>query len=250
MCAIDTALILAAGVGSRLRPLTEDRPKALVEVAAVPLLQRLLEMCARAGLERAVVVTGYKHEMLADWLRNCDCGLSTCAVFNADYATINNAHSVLVAREALAGAGFVKLDGDILLPDPQLLEQLLAEQSPSAALIDTSAQLDEEAMKAQLDPSGRQVAALGKWIELGEAAGESIGIEKIAARDTELLFRTIEQLVHEQKQHDAYYEDAYHHMIQHDGWTLGACDTGGEVWAEIDDHADLERAKALLAPQP
>ncbi len=248
MSVIDTALILAAGVGSRLRPLTDHMPKALVEVAAVPLLQRLLEGCARAGLSRAVVVTGYKHDLLARWLDDCDSGISTTAVFNADYATINNAHSVLVAREALAGAGFVKLDGDLLLPGFELLERLLAQPSASAALIDTSAQLDEEAMKAKLDASSR-VLALGKWISLDEAAGESIGVEKIAAGDAELLFNTIELLVHDQKQHDAYYEDAYHHMIEQHGWTLGGCDTSGSIWAEIDDHADLERAEALLEPR-
>jgi len=237
------ALILAAGSGTRLMPLTADRPKVLVELGdGSCLLGGLLDACERAGLRDAVVVTGYLSDRVDDFVAKRNGELSVTTVFNPEYATLGNAWSVYVAREALAGSDFVKMDGDVIL-DPAILRGLLASPHASAIALDRRADIDEEAMKAVVGPDG-QVSALGKWVALDEASGESIGVEKIAGAAG--LFEAIERVVRREGVGDAYYEDVYHRMLAA-GFELGAYDIGDLIWGEVDDQRDLERARALRA---
>ena len=234
------AVILAAGSGTRLLPLTADRPKALVELDGMTLLERLLMSCARAGIREALVVTGYDRGALESWLDR-DLPLAVDTVFNEAFARYGNAWSLYTARDRLAGRDFIKLDGDLLL-DSDILTRLMASDWPSALVLDRDVALDDEAMKASTDARGR-VTAIGKWLDTG--AGESIGVEKIAATAAPRLFGAIERLVLEQGRHDAYYEDAYQALIE-EGWELGSIDVAGAAWVEIDDHQDLARALAAL----
>jgi len=232
---------LAAGTGSRLMPLTADRPKVLVQIGGQSLLGGLLSTCEQLGMARIVIVTGYRHEAIDQWLAQHPPALPVTTVFNQAYAELGNAWSVYVARAELAGTDFVKLDGDLVL-DGAIIEGLVASRWRSAIAIDTQGQLDAEAMKAVVDDDGR-VHKMGKWLPLGESSGESIGVERIAAEHGPRLFATIEHLVRQDGQGDAYYEDAYHVMLEA-GWELGAYDIGSSRWTEIDDARDLERARS------
>jgi len=232
-----------AGTGSRLMPLTADRPKALVEVSGQSLLGGLLSACVQAGLASAVLVTGYQHQAIERWLTDQPPAVPVTTVFNEAYERLGNAWSVYAARDALAGKSFIKLDGDLVL-DGAIVGGLLACPWRSAIAIDSRGKLDEEAMKAVVDPAG-QVRKMGKWLPLEDSSGESIGIEKIAAADGPRLFDTIERLVRQDGKGDAYYEDAYHAMLEQ-GWELGAYDIGDRRWTEIDDAQDLERARGLF----
>ncbi len=240
-----TAVILAAGMGTRLMPLTADRPKVLVEVGGKPLLDRLLTACERAGLDEIIVVTGYRHEQIDAFLTARASQARLRTVFNEAFDTHGNAHSLFAARDALAAKSFIKMDGDLLL-DPTLIAQLAGDDARSLLAYDRKAVLDAEAMKAKLSTTDTttHVTALGKWLTVEESEAETIGVEHIAAQDGELLFETIDDLVHRRGERQAYYEDAYHEMLRA-GWQLDAFDIGSALWTEIDDHADLARAAAL-----
>src|SRR5688572_27060795 len=103
------AVILAAGVGSRLAPLTNDRPKVLVEVLGRSFLVRQLDLLAAAGIASrdVVVVAGYKQERVEDELARG--GYHCTVVHNERFSDWNNFNSLLVARDALAGHDFLQL---------------------------------------------------------------------------------------------------------------------------------------------
>ena len=235
-----TALILAAGFGSRLMPLTAERPKALVDVAGRPLLAHLVDACATAGCDDAIIVTGYKHEVVDTWLADHPLPIPTRTVLNEAFDRYGNAWSVFVAAEALAGRDFIKLDGDLVL-DPAILRPLV-QATTSMCSVDRGAEIDAEAMKVTIEDG--HITAFGKWLDLASAHAESIGVERIAASDAPAVFEAIEALVTTTSP-DAYYEDAYHQLVSK-GWILRAHDIGDARWSEIDDATDLRRAEELF----
>jgi choline kinase len=236
-------LFLIAGTGTRLMPITAHKPKALVELEGRTLLDRLLQVCIAEGMTEAVLVTGHGAQAVEQFVANWQGTVPLKTVYNPEYATLGNAHSVWVARELVAGRTFVKFDGDVVL-HRDILRRLAACPWSSAIALDTRADVDEEAMKAQVLPSGK-VAAMGKWLRTAMAQGESIGVERIGAEHSEQLFRAIERVVHKEGRSNAYYEDVYHVLVT-EGWELGAADVGGVPWCEIDTPADFENARAAL----
>lgn len=239
-------LFLAAGLGSRLMPITADKPKALVEVGGETMLDRLVHQCIERGMTEAVVVTGHGHEAVERWREAAALPIPVTLVYNPQFDTLGNAHSVFVARDVLRGRDFVKFDADIVL-DGRILDLLLdpTKGAESCIVLDSDGAVDEEAMKAKTDSAG-WVVAMGKWLSLREAAGESIGVEKIAAADADAFFEAIEQVVHVEGRGHVYYEDVYHRMVG-DGWRLGAVHLGGLGWGEIDTPADFDAVAAKMA---
>src|SRR5262245_47042961 len=106
------AVILAAGTGSRLRPLTLDTPKCLLDVGGRTLLSRQLERIAAAGIQRAVIVTGYLADRVEEHLQRHPAQIEVALAPNPEYATTGNCMSVLAARPQVTGRGIVICDGD------------------------------------------------------------------------------------------------------------------------------------------
>ncbi|MEE2959259.1 MAG: phosphocholine cytidylyltransferase family protein [Myxococcota bacterium] len=235
-------LILAAGMGARLMPLTTDRPKALMNIGGTTLLGRIIDQCAEVGMDEVIVVTGYRSDTLGSWLDRTPSEIPVRTVFNSEFETTNNAHSVFVARDAIGKSDFIKMDGDLVL-DTGILRHLVQDSLPSVAVIDLGAARDIEAMKAKISDTG-QILAFGKWLEIDEAQGESIGVEKIGAADADLLFESIERVVYREGRTDACYEDVYHVMLEEHGWQMGSIGVEGRLWSEVDNATDLEYARS------
>ncbi len=236
------AVILAAGVGSRLAPLTADRPKVLVEVGGRSFLLRQLDRLAQAGIpnDQVVVVGGYR----IDQLRRALDGRGCTVVANDRYDTWQNFYSLLVAAPALAGADFLQLDGDVLLDD-RLLPALIAAPGPGVLAVDRSAELDDDAMKVQLAADGR-VTAVSKQLPARECAGEYLGIAKLTAAAAREVFADLERFAGEGLTHE-YYDHAYHRLASRGRVPFSIADAEPGAVIEIDDLADLQRAEQLLA---
>ncbi len=235
-----TAIILAAGLGSRLRPLTDTTPKCLLDVGGQTILARQLERIAAAGIRRAVVVTGYRAEDVETHLRANRPPIEVALAPNPDYATTGNCMSVLAARSQVRGTGIVICDGDVVLTG-NALERLVAEAAHSALLLDTETMLAQEEMKALLDAQGN-VRRLSKALEPAACAGESIGIQKVGGLALPIFWATLDAM-REAGDTQGYYEDAFQRMI-HAGVSFRTVPIGHHEWTEIDDLADLEDARA------
>lgn len=241
------AIILAAGLGTRLEPLTRTVPKCMVPVAGVPLIDRMIARIEEAGIDSLVVVTGHLHQVLEAHLRASPSPLAQEAtlVFNQRYADWGNFYSLLVAREAVGTSGFIKLDGDVLL-DSGILPAVVAAPGPAVLAIDRKPGLGAEEMKARADETGRLVA-LNKRMAPALALGEYIGVDRIDAPLAPRVFDELAAMIDQGEVHE-YYERAYERLMQA-GVAFSCADVTSAPWCEIDDHADLAAAHALVARQ-
>lgn len=245
---IGKAVILAAGLGRRLEPVTGGLPKCMVRVGGVALIDRMIERLAEVGVDEVVVVTGHRAEDVESHLRGAPHPLARGAVTvrNPRYADWGNFYSLLVAEEALGGAGFIKLDGDVLMSG-DLLPRLLEAPGPAALAIDVRDGLGEEEMKVRVDGEGR-IVELNKRMDPAVALGEFVGIERIDAELSARVFAQLRGLI-DLGETDEYYERAYELLMQ-GGQPFSVADVSKVAWCEIDDAADLAAAEALQATLP
>jgi choline kinase len=239
-----TAVILAAGMGTRLAAVAAGLPKCLVPVAGRPILDRMIERIAAAGIADVVVVTGYAREKLEAHLAASSHPLARRAVcvFNERYADWGNFHSKLVAERALGGSGFLAFDGDVVMDD-RLIPTVLAAPGPIALAVERRGDLGAEEMKLRIDAGGR-VVELNKRIAPAAALGESLGIERVDREIAPRVFAALRSLI-ERGETGEYYERAYEHMMA-EGVPFRVADVTGCRWTEIDDPDDLLRAGELV----
>ncbi|MBK8003664.1 MAG: phosphocholine cytidylyltransferase family protein [Gemmatimonadetes bacterium] len=238
-----TAVILAAGTGTRLRPLTETTPKCLLDVGGKTILARQLERVAEAGIPRAVIVTGYLAAEVEAHITTVPQAVQVTTAHNPEFATSGNCMSVLAAREKITSRGIVLCDGDVVLTG-DAMARLAADAAPAALLLDRETVLADEEMKAVLDAQGN-VRRLAKPLPPAECAGESIGIQKVSGMALPIFWATLEAM-REAGDTQGYYEDAFQRMI-HAGVSFRTVPIGHHEWTEIDDQADLADARARFA---
>ncbi len=237
------AVILCAGVGSRIRPLTDDKPKPLVVVAGKTILGRMIDASLSAGVSEFVVVTGYRAEQIKQFLTESYPGTSFTFVHNDHFEETNTGYSVLLAEPFVRGEDFIKFDGDVVFED-EVLNRLIADKASSALCIDTRIRLEAEEVKVILDENKR-VLEVGKKLDPTEAHGESIGIEKICTRVAPVFFQELHTLMQDTTKWQEYYDDTYTTLVVR-GVPMHAVDITGLKWVEIDTHEDFDRAELMF----
>ena len=235
-------VILAAGMAKRLRPLTDTKPKCLLEVGGKTLLQRTVDAMASAGCDTFVVVTGYRADMIRKFL--FDTYRSSHFTFNflhnADYEHNNNIYSLWMSGQLVRGSEFLLMDSDILC-DPAAVTAV-AGQEVSALAVNRH-ELGEEEMKVVVDDH-MNITEISKTCRPQDALGESVGIEKITASYSEALFRELDQMIEREGLIDIFYERAFERLIPQ-GHTFKVVDTTHFFSYELDTPEDYERAKEL-----
>ena len=234
-------VILAAGMAKRLRPLTDERPKCLLTVGSRTLLQRTVDSLVGAGITELVVVTGYRAEMVRDFLKAHYPTLTIHFLHNADYANNNNIFSLWMTRPYTEGQDFLLLDSDILF-DPQIIPTLL--RTDGSALSLNRHELGDEEIKVIVDDKN-QVLEISKTCSPQEAIGESVGIEKMTAEYSNALFPELEQMIEREGLVDVFYERAFERLIPQ-GHTFQVVDTTQFFSIELDTVEDFENAKKLI----
>lgn len=236
------AVILVAGVGSRLRPLTDDRPKALVDLGGETILGRAVRILADYGVRKVVLATGYREDAVRAALQDAPVTVEYCR--NPEYDRTQNSVSLALCRSAIGSDAFFKLDGDVVF-QRQVLERLDASSSELAVAVDAGRTLDAEAMKVIVAGSGLEISAFGKGIPLIESAGESIGIERLASPAAAVLFDAMDEAI-ARGETGLYYEDFYSRLIAASRLRAEVVPVRDLPWTEVDDYADLEKARALV----
>ena len=234
-------VILAAGMAKRLRPLTDTQPKCLLKVGERTLLERTVDAMTGAGIQELVVVTGYRGEMIRQFLTEHYSDLTIHFIHNADYEHNNNIFSLWMTRAYTDGKDFLLMDSDILL-DPQLVKNIVCQRGTALAL--NRHECGEEEIKIITDNGGR-VVELSKTCSIADAIGESVGVERIASDYSTALFRELEQMIEHEGLINIFYERAFERLIPQ-GYHFRVVDTTDFFSIELDTVEDFERAKELI----
>jgi choline kinase len=236
-------IVLVAGAGRRLAPLTDDLPKTLLSVADdVTILDIALHNLAAAGLSDVVLVTGAASHQVDSRLDALQArhGVTLRTVFNDKALEWNNAYSLWLAREFFAD-GVLLCNGDTVHPDSVEHTLLAAPDAAITLAMDDVKSLAEEEMKIILDDDGH-MKRINKAIEPSTAAGEYIGVTRIDASAADGLAAALEETW--RRDTGLYYEDGYQTYVDNGG-TVSVAPIGEVSWVEVDNHDDLARAREI-----
>jgi choline kinase len=236
-------MVLAAGAGRRLQPLTDDLPKTLLTVDGErTILDVALANLRQAGIGDVVVVTGFAAHRVTERVPELERthGVRIEEVFNPKAEEWNNAYSLWCARDWFA-EGVLLVNGDTVHP-PAVEERLLEARGPGIVLaVDQEKTLDEEGMKVLVDGDGL-LRRITKRMDPQAAHGEYIGLTLIEAAAGDALADALEATW--RRDTTLYYEDGYQELVDRGG-DVGIGPIGTVEWVEVDDHADLARAREL-----
>src|SRR5436190_5717166 len=234
-------IILAAGRGSRLNGTAKEKPKCLVELGGMSLIERQIRVLEQAGVDVVTLVVGCQ----ADRVRR-ECRHDITYVENTDYASTNSMYSLWVARPLLY-EGFVVLNCDVLF-HPALLGDLLSSRHENALLLAyreaNQPDFGDEEMKVKVR-CGR-VVEMSKAMNPAEADGENLGIVKFGPRGAAALVDIMDRLVAAGRLKE-WAPRAFAQFAQ--SYPLHAIGTRGLPWIEIDFPEDYRRAVDEVLPQ-
>ncbi len=235
-------IILAAGRGQRLRPLTDHMPKCLIPIGGAPILEHMLHRIEWCGLKDVVLVTGYEADCIHSHMTRT-IGVHSLRVeflVNERFAETNNLYSLWLALRDNTGPVTILNADDYF--NVHILEALQNTPADSAAVVDFTRPLPPDAMKTHLD--GSRVTFLGKTLPEQFASGNAIGMYRFSARTANLLRDEIGCWIRTGRVND-FYTAAISELASR--VPVHAVSTEGLTWGEIDDHGDLAAAPSKFA---
>jgi choline kinase len=240
----ERAVILGAGQGSRLLPLTEDLPKCLLDLEGRSMLEWQLRGLAAAGVGEVVVVTGFRSDRVEAALRTiAPPGLVARTLYNPFYKVADNLASCWMARAELRGHCLL-LNGDTLF-EPQIARRLIeAPAAPITLTIDRKARYDDDDMKVSTE--GERLRAVGKKLPAAEVNGESIGFSRFQGDGAALFVAELERTMRTKEGTSLWYLSAMNRLAQ-SGADVRVVSIEGLDWGELDFVADLAPARAMAA---
>ena len=239
----ERAVILSAGQGSRLLPLTEDLPKCLLDLEGRSMLEWQLRGLAEVGVAEAVVITGFRSEKVEAALeRIAPPGMAVRTLFNPFYKVADNLASCWMARGELRGTCLL-LNGDTLF-EPRVARRLLdAPASPITLTIDRKPRYDDDDMKVITE--GDKLRAVGKKLSEG-VNGESIGFSRFQGDGAAIFVAELERTMRTKEGTSLWYLSAMNRLAS-SGAGVRVVSIEGLDWGELDFAADLAPARALAA---
>ncbi|MFA8343312.1 MAG: sugar phosphate nucleotidyltransferase [Rhodothermaceae bacterium] len=234
------AVILAAGIASRLRPLTDNTPKCLLEVGDNTILGKTLDNLVKNDINDLVVVTGYLQDMIKDFIAEKYPQINVEYIYNEKYESTNNIYSLWMTKEKVIDGDFILLDSDILF-DHRIIKQLLNSDYENCLAVKSGFELGEEEIKVTLNDK-KCITEISKTIDPKLAIGESIGIEKFSNNYVKQLFGILDDMIINNNQVDIFYEAAFERSLK-EGAEIYTVDVGDFRCMELDTAEDIEAAK-------
>ena len=243
------AIILAAGMGKRLKDLTQNNTKCMVKVNGVTLIDRMLHQIEKADLSRIIIVVGYEGQKLIDYIDTLDIKTPITYIDNPIYYKTNNIYSLALAKDWLCKEDTLLFESDIIFED-SILQSLIDDPRDTLALVDkyepwmdgTCVKLDEQDNIIDFVP--------GKKFNFNDTKGyfKTVNIYKFGKKFSESRYVPFLDAYQAALGENEYYEQVLRVIAMLDEPIIKAKRLNGEKWYEIDDIQDLDIAESLLAP--
>jgi choline kinase len=239
---VTTALLLAAGTGSRLYPLTQNAPKCLTIFNGIPILERLISSLNQHGFKRLVVVTGHLENCIRDFLGNQAGNITIDYIFNPLYKKTNNIYSLWMAREYI-NESFLLLESDLVF-DNSLLDAMLFPDR--IAIAKMQPWMSGTCVTINQSQYVKSFLA-GNADSFGEIKYKTVNIYSISLSSWYGIVKRLDKLISDGKV-DSYYETIFAEMIVDGSLSFEHVSFDSKPWYEIDTIEDLAKAEKLFLP--
>lgn len=237
-------VILAAGVGSRLRPLTDDVPKTMVKVNGEAIIERLLKQidAIDSVTTNIKIASGYKSQILKDFVNSLELKTNIEFIENKDYNTTNNMYSLYLALSAINEKNDLVIINADCFYDKEIVEEIV-KSSGNYIAIDKGI-FNEESMKIKANDSNR-VIGMSKTLEDNEYTFVSIDIYAFDSRNRDKIFQIASEIINSGEL-NSWTEVAIDLLSKDESSNLKYLDMTGKKWMEIDNHDDLRKAEEIF----
>lgn len=236
------AIILSAGRGSRLLPLTTEMPKCLLPVGLTSVLSMQLDTLYRCGIKSVTVVSGFNAHLVDAEIEARQAGPEVETLYNPFYQVADNLASCWMARGFMK-KDFLLINGDTLFSPPLLEKVLEAPASDITVTIDQKGHYDGDDMKVSLD--GTQLTAIGKTLLPQNTHGESIGMLRFMNNGPKIFSHELDRLMKLEEGTKSWFLSAIHGLAQ-SGQRIDTTNIKGSTWAELDTPEDYETCRELF----
>jgi len=241
-------IILSAGMGTRLQPLTLNQPKCLVNVAGKPMMEYQLDAIGKAGIRECTIVVGFMADAVRHHFGSRYRGIAISYVENTDYASTNNLCSLWLAKDQFDD-DILLLESDLVFDD-QLISRLVSLIEPNIAVVDRfQSHMDGTVILAERNTAKSMVlkSDQSKWFNYSTAL-KTVNIYRLSKQSlSDLIVPEMESFLDDGRS-DQYYEAVFASLIGSGRMEMCVMTTGNNKWAEIDDIGDLRSAEEIFAP--
>ena len=243
------AVILAAGMGKRLKELTKNNTKCMIKVNGVTLIERMLRQIEQHSFSRIVIVVGYEGQKLIDFIGTL--GIQTPITFinNPIYDKTNNIYSLALAKDWLCKEDTVLFESDLIFEDA-VLDTLLSDPRETLALVDKyESWMDGTCVKLSPDDSIESFVP-GKKLRFDEVQDyyKTVNIYKFSRHFSVTHYVPFLEAYQAALGENEYYEQVLRVITMLDDPEIVAKRLDGELWYEIDDIQDLDIAESIFHP--
>ncbi len=238
-------LILGAGQGKRLLPLTQEVPKALLDIHGRTLVERQIDAFVACGIREFIVITGYGSDLMADMLEQIEArnpGTSIRTVYNPFYSVSDNLASCWMAREEMTG-DFIQVNGDNLFRADLVKDLLAAPHAPVTVAINLKESYDNDDMKVMLD--GERLTEIGKTLPIEAVNAEAIGFYCFRGEGGALYRDVLEKAMQDPSGLRQWFPSAVGTLAKLTD--IHVCAVSGHEWCEVDFPVDLQHARQMVS---
>ena len=243
------AIILAAGMGKRLKELTQNNTKCMVKVNGVALIDRMLHQIDRQHLSRIIIVVGYEGQKLIDYIGTLDIQTPITYINNPIYDKTNNIYSLALAKDWLVKDDTLLFESDLIFED-SVLEALVSDPRETLALVDKyESWMDGTCVKLGEDDS-IEAFVPGKKFKFNEIKDyyKTVNLYKFSKHFSETHYVPFLDAYQAALGENEYYEQVLRVITMLDEPEIKAKRLSGQCWYEIDDVQDLDIAESIFTP--